>query len=263
MEYKIISGRVEEVRRSYLPVRSPGEPKGRRAPRRAGSSSERKIIANEQEAKKKAARTLNCNFGAGDILLTAKYDREHLPADYATGEKTVKRIIDKARRRFKKETGRTPKLFWVTANWSPKRKAPARLHHHLVCEADFAQLLFELWEAGTVSLEKLDNRGDHSDLAAYLLENVQGKPGGERYHVSRNLDKPIYTEPVPVEDVEDVRPEKGAVIQEHNHSLDEEGHVVSTYMRCVLPVRPRVRGGVVVMPRAEKRGGRKGGSGRG
>ena len=258
VEYKIISGNVIETRRSFMTVRSPGEPKPRRAPRLAGNSSERKIKANEQETVKRLARTINTNFRAGNCLLTLKYDDEHLPGTYEAAEAYIKKVLDKARKKFKKLYGRNPKVVWVTANWSTKHQCPARLHHHLVVEDGLEKIITELWETCQgIILTYLDNRLDHSDLAAYLLNNVHGKPGKERYHSTRNMVKPFITEPVPVDDVENVQPEKGAVIKEHSNTTDEDGRVISAYLRCTVPVAPKVRGGKLVMPRPKKRGGKK------
>lgn len=257
MEYKIISGRVTEIRRSYLPVRQEGQPGKKRAPRKAGSSSEKKIKANEKSSAMEAARVINATFGKGDAFVSAKYDDEHLPGSYEEAEADLAKVFRELRKQFKALYGRNPKLFWVTANWSPKRQAQARVHHHVVMERDAEPIFHAIWQGGGYNLEELDNRGDHSDLAAYLVENVHGRPGKKKWHVSRNVSRPIYTEPEAVEDVEAIKPEKGSVVKDFVSVSDEDGHVTSTYMRCLLPTAQKVRGGKVVTPRKEKRGGRK------
>ena len=258
MEYKIISGRVTEIRRSWLPVRQAGEPKPKRAPRVAGASSEKKIKANEKSSALEAARVINVNFGKGDCLVTAKYDERHLPADYESAERDVEKALRELRRRFKAMKGENPIIFRVTANWSPKRNAPARLHQHLIMEPAAEKLFREIWQGGGYSMEELDNRGDHSDLAAYLVANVHGRPGKKKWHVSRNVKRPIYTEPEPVDDVEGIAPEKGSVIKAHEANCDEDGRVTSTYLRCLLPEGQKVRGGKIITPSVKKRGGRHG-----
>ena len=254
MEYKIISGRVVETRRSWLSVRQAGEPVKRRAARVAGATSEKKIKANEISSSRELARRINAVFLPGDALVTPKYVAEHLPSSYEEAEDYLKKALRQYRKEFKKAYGRSPKMVWVTANWSPSRNAPARLHHHIVVEAEGVEMLRRLWQGGGMSIEFLDNRGDHSDLAAYMVANVHGRPAKKKWHCSRGLaDEIIYTEPVPVEDVEDVRPEKDAVIKEHETSCDEDGHVTSSYLRCVLAEKPKVRGGKIVMPKSGKR----------
>lgn len=255
MEYKIISGRVTEIRRSYLPVRKEGEPAPKRAPRVAGSSSEKKIRENEKSSALEAARVVNATFGKGDAFITAKYDDEHLPASYEDAEADIAKALRETRKQFKKIYGRNPILFWVTANWSPKRQAPARLHQHIITERDAEPIFRAAWQGGGYNLEELDNRGDHTDLAAYLVANVHGRPNKKKWHASRNVSRPIYTEPEAVEDVEAIKPEKGSVVKAFVSVSDEDGHVTSTYMRCLLPTAPKVRGGKVVTPKKRKRGG--------
>ena len=260
MEYKIISGRTVEIRRSWMPVREKGEPRPRRGARKAGSSSEKKIKANEISAARDLARRINMNFDAGDGFLALKYDNEHLPADFQAAKEYAAKFMRKFRTEYRKAFGRAPKTILVNANWNPKHDCPARLHHHLLVPGDGIELARKLWTGGGFNLEQLDGRGDHSDLAAYLIANLRGMPNEKHYHPSRNLDKPIYTEPVPVEDVEDVRAEKGSVIKAHESSADEDGRITSCYLRCVLPEAPRVRGGRISMTR---RGGKNGRTGAG
>lgn len=251
MEYKIISGRTVEIKRSYLSVR-PGEKK-RRGTRKAGRSSCRKIKANELSAARELARLINVNFPAGSGFLSLKYVNAQLPADFEAAKACVGRFMRRLRTAYRRETGHAPKLILVNANWSPRRQAPARLHHHLILPADGIELARKLWPGGGFSLECLDSRADHSALAEYLIENLHGMPNEKHWHPSRNLDRPIYTEPVPVDDVEGVKAEKGSVIKEHRVSVDEEGRTTAAYLRCVLPEAPRVRGGQIYLTRRTRR----------
>lgn len=256
MEYKIISGRTVEIRRSYMTVRSADDPQPRRAARRAGASSEKKIKANETSCVRELARVINSTFGEGDLFCALKYADERLPGNFDEAARDLElHFLRQLRAAFRMRTGTNPVMLWVTANWSPRRKAPARLHHHLVIEKAAAELIPALWKGGGLNIEILDNRGDHSDLAAYLIENVHDRPNKKKWHASRNVSRPIYTEPEPVRDIEDVRPEKNAVIKEHLTSADEEGHVTSAYLRCTLPVGERlaVRGGKLVRTKAKRK----------
>lgn len=270
MEYKIISGRTVEIRRALLPVRSRLEPVQKRAPRVAGNSSEKKIKANELSSVRELARSMNSTVQAGWLHASLKYDDAHLPGrdgehplgTYEAGKADMKKFLSQLRAEFKKAYGRNPKMYWVTANWSPKKKRPARIHQHLVIEREALDIIMRMWDrAASLNpewIQFLDDRGDHSNLAAYLVDNVHNVPSNTRkWHASRNVNRPIYTEPVPVDDVEDVRPEKGAVIQDVAKIEDEEGRVISAYLRCTLPVAPKVRGGKIVLPRTPKRGGKK------
>ena len=159
MEYKIISGRTVEIRRSWLTVRSASGPQPRRAARRAGASSEKKIKANEESCVKELARVINSTFGEGDLFCALKYNNERLPESYEEAERDLDlHFLRQLRREFRSRFERLPMMVWVTANWSPKHKAPARLHHHLVIEAAAAPLISQLWQGGGLNIEYLDNR---------------------------------------------------------------------------------------------------------
>lgn len=253
MEYKIISGPVVEIRRSlFSENRDYSKPRGTR---RAGASSERKIKANEKSSERNLARVINCNFEAGDALVTLKYDSDHYPETitYESAKKDMKRFRDKLNRAYQNATGKKLRAVWVTANWSPKRNAPARLHHHLVLPSDALEIVRTLWirhgGAGAFEMTAIDNRGDHTDLAAYMMANVSGRPAGEnKWSCCRGMDRPIYTEPVEVTDMEGVQPERGSVIKDVEESRDEDGRLIGKYVRCLLPKRPTVRGGQIVLP---------------
>ena len=260
MEYKIISGRVIETKRSWIPVGMDySKPRGTR---RAGSSSEKKIRANEKSSTRNLARVINSNFDAGDIFCTLAYDSFHYPKGitYEDAKDSLKRFRAKLRKRYKAETGQTLKAIWVTANWSPHRHAPSRLHHHMILPADALTLARAIWEEiggqGTFKMEGLDNRGDHTDMAAYMMENVRDRPAGEnKWSCCRGMDRPIYTEPVEVTDMDDMQPDYDSTIKDVEEFRDEDGVLIGKYMRCLLKERPAVRGGQVVLPR--KNGRRK------
>lgn len=261
MEYKIVSGNVVEIRRTYMNVRAGSPQRKPRGQRIAGNTSARKIKANENEAVKQLARTLNANLKKGWLWVTLKYENEYLPVDYSALEQNGGKFTRTLRAAFKKENGRNPQYIWVNANWSPERDAPARLHHHLVIEACSLDMLAELWKYGSVSVEEIDGREDHTALAVYIVKNVHGlERGKNKWSTSRgNLLKPIYTEPEEVTDggVEDIAVLPTARQTAFERLDDECGRAVSAYVRCILPERPKVRGGQIIIQRSKKRGGRR------
>lgn len=263
MEYKIVSGSVVEIRRSFLPNRAGGTKRGR-ASRIAGHTSEKKIRANENEAVKQLARILNSNLTRGWMFVTMKYDNEHLPADKAALEKSAAKYLKKLRTALKTELGHTPRYILVNATWSVKQERPARYHHHMVIEPCSRDLLASLWHGGgSVICEDIDARQDHTALANYLYRNTErGEKGKCRWSTSRgNLAKPIYTEPVPVSDgVDGIRALPNSALMEHTRFADEDGIANSSYIRCVLPAAPQVKRGRLILPKPPKRGGRKGAS---
>lgn len=263
VEYKIISGSVVEKKRTWMTTKS--AEKKYRGTRIAGNTSERKIRQNEMERKKQLARILNCNLEKGWAFATLKYDDAHLPADYEALRESGKKFLRDLRTAFKAAYGRNPKYIFVNANWEPPKGGrgdgrPARFHHHLVIEPCSWDLLRELWPTPNgVSIEPIDGRDDHTALAKYLVDNVHGLERGQCvWTTSRgNLLKPIYTEPEPVDNVEDIEIIPTARQTAFERLDDEDGRAVSTYIRCILPCKPTVRGRQIILPRPPKRGGRK------
>ncbi len=262
MEYKIISGRVAEIKRTWMSTNpNAKKPRGNRI---AGNTSERKIKQNEIEKKKKLARLLNANIEKGWNFATLKYDDEHLPEDFDALRESGKKFLRKFRAAFNAAYGRNPRYFWVNANWEPlkgnKGDRPARLHHHLVIEPCSWDLLRELWPTPHgVSIEPIDGREDHSALAQYLVDNVHGLEKGQcSWMTSRgNLAKPIYIDPKEVSDIEGIELIPTARQTAFERLDDEDGRAVSTYVRCILPCKPTIRGRQIILPRPPKRGGWK------
>ena len=258
MQYRIISGRTMEIRRGLFSIGSTyRKPRGTR---KAGASSLKKIKANEKSCERNCARKINCNFTAGDGYLTMKYDGDHLPESYEQAEEKFGKFLRRLRKEYRRQSGEKllPEV-WVTANWSPKRQAEARLHHHIVLPSSAIEIARKLWAefggAGTVWIRELDDEGDYSRLASYMVENVKGLPAGkQRWHCSRGMVEPTITELEPVDDVENLQPDRDSVVKEVEETLDEDGRVVGKYLRCVWKEAPRVRGGQVIL---NKRPGRR------
>lgn len=253
MEYHIISGRVVETRRSYLPCR--GEPKKQRGTRRAGASSEKKINLNERQEKQRLARILNTNFEEGGYMITLKYSGVRLPESYDAAREEGEKLMRKLRLLCKKE-GVELRRVLVTANWSPKRNGAARFHHHVVINKIPLAILERLWPDGEMYIETL-RAGDLSHLAAYLCDNVRlEEKGRKKWSPSRNLQKPIFTEPTPVQQVDGIQAPEGAEEISQTPTYNEDGRQVGCYMRCTLPARPEIRGNRIYLKKA-KRGGHK------
>lgn len=263
MQYRIISGRTVEIRRGLFSTgptyRKP------RGTRRAGTSSLKKIKANEKSCVLSCGRKINCNFGAGDVFLTMKYDDAHYPKDlsFDQAEADIKKFLRRVRKEYRKETGESLKAVWVTANWSVHRQTPARLHQHIVLPSAALEIARKAWTEigglGTVWIRELDDEGDYTKLAAYMVENVRGLPTGkQKWHCCRGMAEPTCTEPEPVGDVESLQPDYDgsglAVVKAVEETKDEDGRVVGKYMRTVWKSPPRIRGGQIVMP---KRRGRR------
>ena len=270
MEYHIVSGRTVETRRTWLPS-GPTERK-KRGTRRAGTSSLKKIKANERSCALNLGRTINCNFEAGDWFLALKYDDSHYPASQESDPvrkreeefQAAKRILTKKflprlRQAYQNATGKKLKAVWVTANWSTKQKHFTRIHHHLIVPSDALYLAQTIWKQigglnGTMQAECLNGEGDYSRVAAYMVDNVQGRPAGEnRWSGCRGMAKPVCSDPIEVRDVESIEPLQDEIVKEVVEYTDEDGRVISKYMRGTLPDRVVVRGGQIVLPKRRRR----------
>lgn len=272
MKYHVISGRVVEEQASLLS--SKADRKKPRGVRRAGSSSEAKIKANERSSTLRLARGIAVNFRPGDAFLTLKYDAGHYPGSqnpaenvpgsvgYVRAEADRDRFLRKLRRLFRKETGRALRAYWQTANWSPRREAPARLHQHLIVPSDAVELARRLWPEfggeGTMIVKDLDQDPDRTRLAEYMAGNVHGKlPGMKGWSGTRGMEQPVLSEPEEIGSIEELEAPRGAVVKEVREVTDEDGCVIGKYLRYVLPETPRFRGGQIIMPRPPKRGGKR------
>ena len=67
------------------------------------------------------------------------------------------------------------------------------------------------------------------------------------------MAKPVYSEPVEVRGVEDIEPLQDEIIKEVVEYTDEDGRVISKYMRGTLPEPVAVRGGQIVLPKRRRR----------
>lgn len=253
MEYHIISGKVIETRRCMLSSRQAAAVGKKRAPRTAGNSSKRKIDANEREAVKRLARIINCNFKPGDLWLTLKYSDGRLPTDIKDADKIIGKFLRNVRTAYKKETGKKLRYILCTSETSTKTGKKARLHHHLIMDRMAYEIICRYWPQAEISYSLLDGRGDHTALARYIVENFGGEAGRKRWSCSRGLEKPIYTEPVPVESIEGIKAPAGADVRENVLIVDEDCGVQAAYMRAVLPDKPTIRRGVVCYGKAGRR----------
>ena len=240
VEYRIISGRTVEVRRSWMDVGNVRKASKRRAKRVAGNSSLRKTAANEREAVRRLARIINANFQAGDLWLQLKYDDERLPADKEAAKADVKKFLRKVARDYKKRTGKTLKRVLVTSDTDPRTGEKTRLHHHLVMDRLAWEEIVRYWTEDQMYYKLLDGRGDYTGIAKYMVENSNVQAHEQRWSCSRGMDKPVYTEPEVVEDLAIEAP-KGSIVRENVRVMDSETGIETAYLRAVMPDRPTVK----------------------
>lgn len=247
MEYHIISGKVIETRRCYMSERS--KHKKVRGQRIAGNTSFNKIMMNEREGKRRLSRIMNTNFTEGFLHVVLKYAKD-VPETYEDLEKNGTKFLRKARKVFGEEF----RYVMVNANWSPKKGRPARYHHHIIMPIVSVDELSKLWPQGEFYVDRINNPSDLTQLASYLFDNVSGiESGKKRYSTSKNMLKPIYTEPKPIDDIESIEPIENTTIVDAQQTVDEDGFVSGSYLRAICHEKIKVRGGMIILPKKTKK----------
>lgn len=201
MERTIISGGVVEKSKFFVPSNTkPRSP-------RAQKTRSRKRDLNWRNAIKRLARILNCNFSSGDVLMTLTVDAEHEHLLDELGHEGTKFL-----RRLKRAL-RNPDLKWilVVAERDSSTGERKRAHLHLVisgtglrfedkCWYAGSRKLREVWGLGAVNVKNLYDEPDYTGLARYLCGQAACKEYEEKWHSSRNMEKPVVKEsltPVP------------------------------------------------------------------
>lgn len=130
---------------------------------------------------------VNTNFTHGDYYITLTYRRDERP-DPQTARKQVDKFISNCRKMYKR-AGKEMK--WVAITEYKKRA----IHHHLIINQYKIGQIADLWPYGHPKIQLLDNTGDYSKLAEYLVKETcktfgeAGSPSKKRYRHSRNLKK--------------------------------------------------------------------------
>lgn len=247
MVREIKSGNIVERNKVWIA----GEVIPRRHRVKGSTTASRKVI-NKRAAVKEFARVLNCNFHMTDMLVTLTFDEEHLPQTVEAVQKTVDNFLMRLQRHLGK-LGVAKKDFKrvVTISDKADHHSRARYHAHLVMTGEqfrFAdrawwvgqKKLAEIWGQGAVNCEATESKsknGDLTPLAAYLLGQAADGCGKKTYRCSRNMDKPIVTEYVAVND-SPLRAPAGVTPNE-SYYLPERG---MNYVRYTKPTTKRKGG---------------------
>lgn len=237
MEYKIISGRTEEIRRVMMDARRGYNSHTRRGTRVKGRTSLRKILANERESVKNLARVLNCNFGKGDMWITLTFAQDRLPEDRKAAQKILAAFLRKCRAAYRKAAGKALRYVVTIGEVSTKTGESARIHFHIVMDPLAYEVVASLWPAEDVTYRRLDGRGDYTGIARYMCQNAAHTAGEKRWSTSKGLKKPIYTEPVPVQAKERIRIPRNVSMKANEEYNDEETGLFSAYVRYTRPPR--------------------------
>lgn len=178
------SGGIGEKIRFWVPGERPS-----RSERRL-SSELRKQRWNDGNAVRKLARTMQANFRPGkDLLIGLSYADRYLPADLAGAKKRARCWLERVRRACK-AAGVELRYIVVTSDLDGQTGEVVRLHHHVVLNAEAAEITLGKWTEGETHCERLTRERDKTRLAKYLLEQVRREePEEKKYIPSRTLTR--------------------------------------------------------------------------
>lgn len=167
---------------------------------------------NDRLAVKDLARKLNANFKHNDLHLVLTY----AVAPNRRQAKKDRAAFIKALRKAMRSQGVELKYIAVT------EYEHTRIHHHIVINNFDINTINEIWTKGFVRLSVMDNTGNYTELAEYLIKETtktfrkDDSLYKRRYSCSANLIKPIVKkeEVNPSELWDDPEPIEGYYIPE-------------------------------------------------
>jgi len=201
----------------------------------SGEMSEAHEKANARREVRELTIKINANFNPGDY---------HLVLDYASAERPQKVADAKEDRnyflrrlRYLSKKAGLPLKYIIVTEWGSRGGG---LHHHLVInKALDTELIRKIWKKGRVHFNSLDDKGDYSELAAYLLktraEFKRRGGSGRQWSGSRNLIRPVTHKKVIRMDTyyNKPKPRKGYIL---NPDSEKEGFTKDgfPYRSCVF-----------------------------
>lgn len=218
------------------------------------TKSERKIKSdikqvqrNEANAEKALARLIHANFMPRDYLLQFSYTEEALEK-LRTGERTEEELFEAADHQLKlwaKRTRRACKALGIPFRYIPftsdldgKTGEVVRVHHHIIVNAEAAEIALEKWSAGSTHREHLYDQVDQTPLAHYLLAQVRHRPNEKKYSPSRNLIVPQPKDRIAVSGAELQVPRGGQLLLRAGWMPG-----MPQYIRYIVPEVGKIRRG--------------------
>lgn len=154
------------------------------------------VRLNQRRAQEHIVRVANCNFGDGDLLLTATFRPDEGPEGDEAAQRIVSNFVDKLRRNWRKK-GRELKYIY-TVEWTESPQNGRRYHLHILLNAagfdrDWVE---SLWTRGACNTRRHQyQEANMGGFAAYLrvYKDDQKKLGRKAYVCSRGLRQPRET----------------------------------------------------------------------
>ena len=144
-------------------------------------------------------------------------------------------------RRLKRKLGKDIKVVLVTSDMDGDTGEIARVHCHIVLQAEKDvswDMLRELWPNGTVDIKQLKQQADYSKLAAYLMRQVRRQPDKKKYSASRGMVMP-QTKEREIAFMSEIKTPPGAQVFERRYADDES----SQYVRYLPKKKEKKIGG--------------------
>ena len=169
-------------------------------------SKEAVMKVNQKNAERALTMKLNHNFKPGDLHITLTYAKAPTPAE---AKKEKERFFRRLKYICKKQGIEFKRI-------DATEFKNARIHHHVVISYIDPQIIKDAWkDNGHVLFSVLDETGNYSKLAAYLIKETSktfrnsDSPNKRRYYCSGNIVTPeikreevsgreLYADPKPL-----------------------------------------------------------------
>lgn len=202
---------------------------------RVTKSEIKKQEQNETQTIRNAARVLNENFKAGDIILGLDYSDEGLekvmgrfeelrgvenaaPYDdeaelYELASHEMKLFLRRVKRECDKQGVEFKYGVAVTSDMDGKTGEVVRIHHHMVINREALEIAKGKWGFGGVHHEPLSNQPDYTPVAEYFIRQVRKIRDAKKFVCSRNLVRPLPKDRIVPTNAEIRVPAKGVLLQ--------------------------------------------------
>ena len=125
-----------------------------------------------------------------------------------------------------------------TSDLDGKTGEVVRVHHHIIVNAEAAEIALEKWSAGSTHREHLYDQVDQTPLAHYLLAQVRHRPNEKKYSPSRNLIVPQPKDRIAVSGAELQVPRGGQLLLRAGWMPG-----MPQYIRYIVPEVGKIRRG--------------------
>lgn len=217
--------------------------KGAKRAAKTNPTTEAVRKVNLRNAVRNLTAILNHNFTGADYSLTLTYDG--MPPTKAEAKKNLQNFL-RVMKYYSDKTGQEWK--WVAVTEYENH----RIHHHVVCSGLDPKVIAKKWKHGFVKFSSLDESGNYSKLAEYLIKETEktfrldDSVNKNRYSSSRNIIIPEAKREAVSERMLDQEPEayKGYYIFENR--VDRYEHAIlgiecMEFIQVSLDQEPRLK----------------------